>query len=84
MIECHACKAAELASRTYGHYKSGCQSCEARALAASPQAHEALLGYPQALQAAMHLLWPTQEQYRLGRLEVYRWIKLVDSAKAEA
>jgi hypothetical protein len=47
----------------------------------SPQARDALLGYPEALQGAMRQIWPTQEQYRQGRLSVYRWIKLIDEAK---
>jgi hypothetical protein len=80
-MTCPACSEAEKKPRTSGGYTASCLSCQARMFAQSPQARDALLGYPEALQGAMRQIWPTQEQYRQGRLSVYRWIKLIDEAK---
>lgn len=78
---CYACSEAELHPRTYGGYRATCWQCDARMLAHSPAAKDALLGHPQALQAAMLKLWTSAEQYRRGRVEVHRWIRLIDDAK---
>ncbi len=62
---------------------ANCPSCQARQFAHSPAARDAHLGYPEALQAAMRTVWPTAEKYRVGRLEVYLWSRLIDEAKAK-
>jgi hypothetical protein len=80
-MTCPACQDAQANPWLCGSYQANCLDCEARAFAQSPQARDALLGYPEALQGAMRQIWPTQEQYRQGRLSVYRWIKLIDEAK---
>lgn len=84
MTDCKACAAAELEPWTTGSYHALCLGCEARAFARSPQAKEALLGYPQELIGAMRRVWPGAEQYRLGRIEVYRWIRLIEEARSKA
>lgn len=81
MSDCKSCQEAETRPKTHGGYQASCQSCNARMLAHSPAAREALLGYPGELQAAMLKLWPDPEQYRKGRIEVHRWVKLIDAAQ---
>lgn len=85
MADCKACEEAAERPRTSGSYYASCISCEARALVRSPQgsqaSKEAFLGYPGDLQALMLALWPLAEQYRRGRVEVHRWVRLIDDAK---
>jgi hypothetical protein len=80
-MTCDACTEAESNPWTSGSYKASCPGCEARAFATSPQAKEALLGTPGPLQAAMRQFSGTQENYRQLRIEVYRWMKLIDEAR---
>jgi predicted nucleic acid-binding Zn-ribbon protein len=80
-MNCSACEEAEKNPWTNGSYMNGCPSCSARAFATSPQAKEALLGTPGPLQAAMRQFSGTQENYRQLRIEVYRWMKLIDEAR---
>jgi hypothetical protein len=80
-VTCKACEEAEKNPWTNGSHMNGCLSCSARAFATSPQAKEALLGTPGPLQAAMRQFSGTQENYRQLRIEVYRWMKLIDEAR---
>lgn len=72
MSECPGCKLAEKDVRTPIKY-SHCLSCDARALAQTQEAKDAMLGHPQALQAVMRKLWVNPAQYRDGRVAVYKW-----------
>lgn len=71
---CESCERAKVNPNT-GRFSAGCLGCEARALARSPAALDAMQGHPQALQAAMRKVWPTQDGYRRGRIAVFQIIK---------
>lgn len=77
-MTCPACTIAETDPRT-GHYRTGCQSCTARALAQSPAAHRREVD-PADLQDAMRRMWPEQGAYRQGRALVWQWIKRLEAA----
>ena len=79
-MTCIPCEIAEKRPRT-GHYGAYCANCHARALAQDPAAHKAQGGDPGPLQAAMRKLWPTNEQYRRGRLAVYGWMKKLEGTQ---
>lgn len=81
-MTCPACTEAERNPWTCGSYRVDCQSCEARAIANSPEAH-ARARDPSLLQASMLKLWPEIEQYKRGRLEVWRWIGFIDKQRSE-
>lgn len=81
MADCHACAEAAASPTTCGSYNAACWQCSARMLAHSPAAREAVLGYPGDLQAAMVRIWPTAEAYRRGRVEVHRWVKLIERGR---
>lgn len=83
-MTCNACTEATANPWTSGAYMAECPSCQARQFAHSPQAKDALLGHPDALQGAMRTIWTTPEKYRQGRIETYRWMKLIDEARSKA
>lgn len=76
MSDCPGCREAENNPNTHVLY-SGCDECEARALAKTQEAKDAMLGHPQALQAAMRKLFPTKERYLAARIAVYKWHKRI-------
>lgn len=76
-MSCHGCREAETNPHTHILYM-GCDSCEARALAKTQEAKDAMIGHPQALQAAMRKLWKTREKYQDGRIMVYKWFRLMN------
>lgn len=80
-MSCVACQEAEKNAWTAGSYYINCDVCTARQLAHSPAAKDAHLGYPEALQAAMRVVFDTPEKYRLGRIAVYEWGKRINEAK---
>jgi len=82
-MNCKACAEAEASPWLCGSYFSGCRGCQARAFAKSPDAKDALLGFPGALQAAMRKIAPEQEDYRQLRIETFKWIARIDEAKAK-
>jgi hypothetical protein len=72
-MTCPGCTLAETDPTTPIKY-AGCIGCDARALATTQAAKDAMQGHPQQLQAAMRKVWPSASQYREGRLAVHRWI----------
>lgn len=81
--QCKSCETASASPWSCGLYNADCLSCQARHFAHSPQCMEAYLGYPQALIAAMRVIWDTPDLYRRGRVEVYKWRKMIDEDRAE-
>lgn len=86
-MPCDECTKAEAHPLIYGLYQAGCTACEARALVQSPLGSQALkdalLGHPEAMQALMMGLWPRPTDYRVGRVESYRWAKLIEEARGK-
>jgi hypothetical protein len=78
---CPACAIAETNYRT-GHYQSGCVECQARALAQSPGMKRAMSHQgSEDNDAAMRKMWPELEQFRQGRIAVYKWWKRLQEAE---
>lgn len=80
---CKSCEAASASPWSCGRYSADCFSCQARQFAHSPQCMEAYLGHPQAIIAAMRVIWDTPDLYRRGRVEVYKWRKMIDEDRDE-
>lgn len=72
-MTCPACVLAESNPST-GLTYSDCVSCQARALARSPEAHQRERD-PAPLQHAMRRVWPDVDDYKRGRSMVWAWIK---------
>lgn len=72
-MTCESCTAAEANPET-GRTNAFCTSCQARALANSPQAFDAIAGKPEALRQKIVDIWK-EEGYKAGREAVWAWVE---------
>lgn len=79
-MNCKACERASENVRT-GIYQANCIACEARSLAHGPEAKFRERD-PEALQAAMRLMWPEEAMYRKGRALLWQWIQKLEGITA--
>jgi hypothetical protein len=71
-MSCAGCVSAAANIQT-GIFGPDCLECSAPALAGGPYAYLAYeRGEPGELEAQMRAIWPTAEQFRRGRIAVYR------------
>lgn len=72
-MTCKACQAAEQNPET-GLTNAYCKACQARSLAKSPQAFEALAGKPEPLRQKILDIWK-EDGYKAGREAVWIWVE---------
>ena len=82
-MTCPSCAAAELQPTRGGMYHADCMGCQARALATSLAAHQAMQGDEDAadqLRAQIERIW--NDDYKTGRAAVWQWIERIKAWKA--
>lgn len=79
-MTCPACAEVE-ANLLSGRYQTGCLECDARFLSKEPAMKNAMTYQGcEENEAAMRKKWPDVEQFRQGRIAVYKWWKRLQEA----